>query len=359
MDVSGENLNRMEFDGSRVLVIDDDPAYLNLVRSMLERRSYVVETMSDPGQLSSIIEFFQPQTILIDMNIGNTGGIDLLPQIRSLAPDAGVLVISSTKTPELVFHALFEGATDFLEKPLLAPEVDLRIRSILKKHALRNRMRETNSALEKEKRILLRHFSPQIAEEILSGRTDAKLNGASMEVTSMFFGIKQSGKILGSMAASEFAEFLNQSLMDVMDLVEESRGSVNKITGAGLLATFGLPFPSPEDARNGVSCAVRIRDHFRMLNEAGIYEFGKIKIGIGITSGQVFAGNIGSFRRMEYAVIGDSVNIAARLETLAGGSRGEILMDEATLALCGISDAKKIQEKTIRGRKEEVSIFSL
>ena len=120
MDVSGENLNRMEFDGSRVLVIDDDPAYLNLVRSMLERRSYVVETMSDPGQLSSIIEFFRPQTILIDMNIGNTGGIDLLPQIRSLAPDAGVLVISSTKTPELVFFSQISscsGATSAITCP--------------------------------------------------------------------------------------------------------------------------------------------------------------------------------------------------------------------------------------------------
>lgn len=344
---------------ARLLVLDDDPIFLQLLSRILQSRGYVVEQLTDADTLAAVLQRFKPHIILIDVNLGDVSGIDLLPMVRSLSPDTDVIMLSATRTPEIVFHALFEGATDFIEKPVIAPEVDLRIRTILKKQDLRKKMQIKRAELEKERNLLMRYFSKEVAENIMNGRLTSDLRGESLDITTMFFSIKDAGKILRTMDPASFGEFLNETLVDVMDLVHDSRGSVSKVSSAGILATFGLPAPSSRDAANALSCAQRIRQHFQTLNDAGIYEFGRLRIGIGITSGLVFAGSIGSFQRMEFTLIGDNVNVASRLETLAGSERGEILTDSGTIERSGISDARELPDTTVRGRKGEIRIFAI
>ncbi|MCE9598536.1 MAG: hypothetical protein K8S54_11260, partial [Spirochaetia bacterium] len=285
--------------------------------------------------------------------------IDLLTLIREESPDAGVLMMSAERSPEIVFHALFEGASDFLEKPLIPPEVDLRLRSIIKKQKFRNAMRNTTAELEREKRLLLKYFSPETAQALLSGKQDADLRGASVEVSIMFFSIKHAGRLLRSASSQRFADFLNIVLVDVMDIVAQNKGSVNKLNGAGLLATFGLPFPGSDDAAQAIQCARSIQDHFRGLNQARMFSFGTLETGVGIASGPVFAGNIGNYRRMEYTVIGDTANLAARLEALAGTQRGEILTDQHTIERSKTSNARLLPETRIRGRAGDVAIYNV
>lgn len=342
---------------ARVLVVDDDPDYCLLIQSFLEKRDYAVSSLSEYKELANRLQTFRPDAVLLDLNLGEESGINLLPFIRSLAPDAGIIMMSASKSPDLVFHALFEGASDFLEKPLLPPEVDLRIRDILKKRDFRNGIREATAALEKDKRMLLRYFSRETAEEILSGRLNADMKGSHVDISIMFFSIKNAGVLLKTMDPAAFAAFLNQAIADVIDLVSANHGSVNKLNGAGLLATFGLPVPSATDSLNAISCARNIRDHFQVANDAGIYESGSLEIGLGIASGLVFAGNIGSVRRMEYTVIGDTANLASRLDALCGESKGDILCDRRTVERSGLKDVTRIADRTIRGRKGEVVIY--
>lgn len=344
---------------TRVLVLDDDSDYLMLIQKFLEKRNYSVKAISDPAELIPALRDFQPEAIILDLQLGDTSGIDLLAQVRATAPDAGVLMMSAERSPEIVFHALFEGASDFLEKPLVPPEVDLRLRSIVKKQKFRNAMRATTAELEREKRLLLKYFSPETAQALLSGKLDADLRGATVEVSIMFFSIKHAGRLLRTASSQRFADFLNVVLVDVMDIVAKNRGSVNKLNGAGLLATFGLPIPGSEDAGLAVQCARNIQEHFRALNEARMFSFGTLETGMGIASGPVFAGNIGNYRRMEYTVIGDTANLAARLESLAGIHRGEILTDQNTVDRSKVANAKLLSETRIRGRAGDVSIYNI
>lgn len=346
---------------ARVLVVDDDPTYSALLEATLAEQGYSTRTLGNLDQLISTVQEFQPQVILLDLYIGSVYAVDLLSTLRHSIPDAGIVMISAQKTPEAAFHALYEGAIDFLEKPLIAPVVDLRIRTILKRQKYRDEIRQISADLEKDKRRLLRYFPLQIAEEILSGRSKTHSQGITVDATVMFVGIKGTDRILRDKSPAEFAAFLNEILADAMDLITATGGSINKLRGAGFLATFGLPVPSKDDARNALEAAQRIREHFRLLESTQVFEGSQpgVGIGIGITSGEFFAGNIGNFRRMEYSLVGDCLNVASRLEALAGPVRGEILLDRRTVERSGCKEAEELPETRIRGRRGEVKIFRI
>jgi adenylate cyclase len=144
-----------------------------------------------------------------------------------------------------------------------------------------------------------------------------------------------------------------------MDLVLSYKGSVNKIIGDALLATFGCPVRGKNDARNAVECALAIRDTLRFFNDTKpAYLTTDISIGMGIATGPVFAGTIGSYRKMEYTVIGDTVNVASRLETLTKQTRFDLIVDSKTRELAGPDLlVKKLQVTRVRGRTKPMEIF--
>jgi adenylate cyclase len=101
-----------------------------------------------------------------------------------------------------------------------------------------------------------------------------------------------------------------------------------------------------------------LQEHFQLMNETGAWPQ-RIEFGIGIATGSVFAGNIGSYRKMEYTVIGDPANLAARLDQLSRKLGIDILADGATVARSGVQGAERIAESSVRGKKHDVEIFRL
>jgi len=343
---------------TRALVIGADPEDVARTASFLGALSYQVEGVSDYDRAVQKVEEFSPHIVLLDAVFNDLSGIDLLEQIKKARPDTGVILVSHAPRPEQILHAFFEGASGFLTKPLFITEVDLRIRSVLKKIAYRKQMQETANHLEAEKQLLLRYFSGDVAEKLLSGEITADLKGTRADVSMFFLSLRNAAAIAKTMSAGDFSHFLSQIFVDVLDLVYSHHGSVNKLTGAGILATFGLPVASPNDAKNCVDCARSLQEHFQLMNETGAWPQ-RIEFGIGIATGSVFAGNIGSYRKMEYTVIGDPANLAARLDQLSRKLGIDILADGATVARSGVQGAERIAESSVRGKKHDVEIFRL
>lgn len=158
-----------------------------------------------------------------------------------------------------------------------------------------------------------------------------------------------------------FFEFLSELFTDIMDLVYGNGGSVNKIMGDGILATFGCPTTTGDDAFQCVKTALQIREYLNTFNDVRPdYLDNNIKCGIGIVSGKVFAGNIGSVRRMEYTVLGDAVNTASRLETLTKEVQHDILIDENTYhKIKDRINFSKILIDHVKGKKDAIEIFKL
>ncbi|MEQ9363752.1 MAG: adenylate/guanylate cyclase domain-containing protein, partial [Leptospirales bacterium] len=190
-------------------------------------------------------------------------------------------------------------------------------------------------------------------------RISPNLGGQNLEATLMFFDLRNSTGIAEYMPAAEFSTFLSNLFSDLYDLVMASGGSVNKFTGDGLLATFGCPISGGDDAFNAINCAFKFRDFFAMYNEYPPVELkDPLGYGIGIASGPIFAGNVGSFRRMEYSVLGDPVNLASRLEALTKKAKVDIFVDGVTRELLGDRvKFKRLLNSKIRGKAEAVKIY--
>ena len=147
----------------------------------------------------------------------------------------------------------------------------------------------------------------------------------------------------------------------MVSVVMKHDGVVDKYIGDAIMAVFGAPVPKPNDAVNAVRAAVRMRHALRKLNER-LAERGiaPLRTGIGIHTGEVVAGNIGSEARMEYTVIGDAVNLASRLESNTKELGVSILISEDTYQL--VKDkvvARQVREITVKGRAQPVMTYEV
>ena len=154
---------------------------------------------------------------------------------------------------------------------------------------------------------------------------------------------------------------LNEIFTELFEAVAASDGVLDKFMGDGLMAVYGAPLASGRDPLNAVDSAVQMIRMIEVLN-IGRAERGlpNLRLGIGVTSGEVVAGTIGSPKRMDYTVIGDSVNLAARLQSTTKAYAVEIIVDEATAAQVGDHHVlRELDTIRVRGREQPVRIFQV
>lgn len=176
--------------------------------------------------------------------------------------------------------------------------------------------------LTEERRIQDRfkqYASDQIVDILLAQKTPPVLGGEEREATILFTDIRGSTALLGRVGAQEMVKILNTYFSRLMDIVFKYNGTLDKFTGDGFLVVYGAPVAFPDDSERAVRTALAMQEEMMHINkETGV----PIGLGIGITRGKVMAGNIGSLRRMEYTVIGESVNLSSRL--CDGAQAGQI-----------------------------------
>lgn len=206
---------------------------------------------------------------------------------------------------------------------------------------------------------LSRYLSNELVDGIVQRKMAMKLGGERRRATVMF------ADVVGftSLAEKNNPEFvvsiLNELFTFVTEIVFRHGGMIDKFIGDAVMAVFGVPVEQPDHARNALRAAEEIQRWLEVGNAKWRKDLGReLHMSIGINSGVVLAGNIGSEKRMEYTVIGDGVNVAARLESLA--QPGQILVSEETASLAGESfELKRVGAQTLTGRKDPTGIFSM
>jgi class 3 adenylate cyclase len=204
-----------------------------------------------------------------------------------------------------------------------------------------------------------RYMSKQVADQVLSG--DLKLGGERKEVTLLMSDIRGFTTLSETMSPEQLVDFLNRYFGLMVGCVLDHEGVVDKYMGDAILAVFGAPIPNPRHAEQAALAALDMRRHLAAFN-ADLAEAGHapIRIGIGINTGQVVAGNIGSEARMEYTVIGDAVNATQRIEDLTKDVKTDILVSDTSLAVMGGKFAVGAPHHvTLRGRTHETAIYPL
>jgi adenylate cyclase len=202
-----------------------------------------------------------------------------------------------------------------------------------------------------------RYFAPSVAADIARQNTPIRPGGERRAITVLFADIRGFSTIAERMSPDAIAHMLTEYFSEMVDVIFEHGGALDKFIGDAVMALWGTPFARESDPRRALDAAVAMQRAVEALNTrwtaAGRPAIG---IGIGINRGEVFVGNIGSLRRLEYTVIGDAVNVAQRLSGAAGP--GDILMSEAFLDAVGRTQpVDHLGGSELRGKSRAVEVY--
>ncbi|MDF5712576.1 MAG: GAF domain-containing protein [Rhizonema sp. NSF051] len=219
--------------------------------------------------------------------------------------------------------------------------------------------------ISQEKRMkttMYRYLTPRVAEQVMALGDDALMVGERKEVTILFSDIRGYTTLTENLGAAEVVSLLNQYFETMVEAVFNHEGTLDKFIGDALMAVFGAPLPLTENhAWKAIQAALDMRHRLAEFNRRRIIqEQPQIHIGIGISSGEVVSGNIGSQKRMDYTVIGDGVNLSSRLEGVTKEYHCDIILSEFTYQLC--SDriwVRELDKIRVKGKYQAVNVYEL
>ena len=212
-----------------------------------------------------------------------------------------------------------------------------------------------------EKRVkstMARYMSKEVAEQLLEAG-EAALGGQLQTVSVMFSDVRGFTTLAEAAGARETVSMLNEYFEQMVEVVFKHRGILDKYIGDAIMALFGSPFVAPDDADRAVATAIDMLLALAELNlRRGAQGQPPLEIGIGIATGDVIVGNIGSHRRMEYTVIGDGVNLASRLEAATKQYGVRVLLSENTVAALKTPIAhREIDLLRVKGKNSAVKVY--
>jgi adenylate cyclase len=210
-----------------------------------------------------------------------------------------------------------------------------------------------------------RYVSPDVAQQIWDRREELILAGEERVATVIFTDIRSFTAITAGKPSQIVLRWLNDYLTAMDEVITAHRGFLNKFIGDGLMILFGVPLSGgeAEDAQNAVNCALAMIERVARSNEghSGDADYPQLKIGVGIHTGKLTSGNIGSVKRMEYSVIGETVNLASRLESLTKEFHCDIIMSATTYERVEKSgyDLRPLGPVAVRGFDEKIELYGL
>ncbi|HXF71479.1 MAG TPA: adenylate/guanylate cyclase domain-containing protein [Actinomycetota bacterium] len=205
----------------------------------------------------------------------------------------------------------------------------------------------------------LASFVPRQLAERLQAHPDAAMEPVEVEVTVLFSDIRGFSGLAEQLPARDVAAIVGRHLSAMAEVVLAHGGTIDKFQGDAVMAVFGAPDPQPDHAERALRCALEMQARQAELNAEGwgVPDLPELRIGIGVNTGRVIAGTVGGGGRLEYTVVGDAVNVAARLQAEAGG--GEIVAAASTVAAAPGVAARAIGARRVKGREEPVDVYRI
>jgi class 3 adenylate cyclase len=334
-----------------ILVVDDNRVNSLLLSRGLEQQGHTVVFAKHGREGLDLLRRRHFDLMLLDVLMPELDGYQVLAELK-LDPhlrDVPVIMTSSLDELDSVIKCIEMGAEDYLTKPINPVLLNARITASLEKKRLRDQQRE----------LISKFATKEVAEDLLT--SGFALGGKHVDASAMFCDIRAFTTIVEAQEPVETIELLNDYYMLMMDAIGAEGGIVNQMVGDGLMAIFGAPVPRENHRQRSVIAARRMVELIRLYNEEQAAR-GKvqIQIGIGIASGPVVAGYTGTLHRATYTCVGDTVNVAARLESHTKVVDRPILIDEHTLR--GLDDEIAVEahgDLMVKGKTQPVEVYAV
>lgn len=242
------------------------------------------------------------------------------------------------------------------------PELKRLLKEIAQEEASHEATLRSRLRLYEEKHLLRdtisRYVSPQMCADILKDPSLLQLGGLRRKVTVLFADIKGFTALSERMEPERVVEMLNTYFTEMVDLVFQHQGTLDKFLGDALMVDFGVPVEIPQAEFQAVSCARAMHRRLQEMRAAGLTPIKGMRIGI--NTGEAIVGNIGSDKRMDFTVIGDVVNVAARLQEFGKELDADILVSAATFReVAGQFPFQGVPPVVLRGRREPTAVYLL
>ena len=338
-------------DAGHLLVVDDNRVNRLLLAHGLEQEGHEVAYAENGRQALEMLKSTPFDLVLLDIEMPELNGFQVLeallndPHLRDLP----VIMTSSSDELDRVVKCIEMGAEDFLTKPLNPVLLRARVNASLEKKRLRDQQRK-----------LLHTFAtPEVADELM--KTGFALGGKHVEATAMFADIRSFTAIAESQGPADTIELLNNYFALMFDAIAAHGGTLNQMVGDGLMAVFGAPMPHMDHCERAVRAALEMVENLELFNmQQAAMKKAPVKIGIGIASGVMIAGYTGTQHRATYTCVGDTVNLAARIEAHTKVAECPILVDENTRN--GLPEDIGVQSLgavLFKGKQQAVNVFSV
>jgi adenylate cyclase len=326
----------------KLLFIDDEEGIRRSVVRALKHEPYEICT-AENGEIG--IGFVKKHisdisTVISDYKMPGLDGLETLLVIGGLNPEITRIILTGYATMEAAIQATNEGIDGFLTKPFDNVELRAKIRSI----NVRKRLRQ--------------FVSEQVYNKI--EKAQGVLKPSFHEVSVLFSDIRGFTRMSQHVPPDRIASFLNNDYFTPLgEIAYENNGVVDKHIGDSIMVVFGSPVEDDDHAIRAVTTAVSMQEKAKRIDQSLSESNGlRLKIGIGVSTGKVFSGILGSRRIKEFTSVGMPVNIAARLQEMANG--GEILISDRTFQkLSGGIDAEILPPVTVKGISEPITVYRM
>lgn len=324
----------------KILVVDDSDDIRLLLTETLTRNGYAVVSAGD-GEEGVRTYFEHPNVCLVitDMDMPVLNGLGLIKKLRAAKAGVPIVVLSGRNDEDTAIRAVHAGADDYIVKDEnIRDEILLHARKVFELRKITDENKRLYALLEARNRFIKktfgRYMSDEVVEKLLESPDGLKLGGESLKATVMMTDLRGFSAVSEAYGPEIVMDMLNGYLKEMTGIISKHSGVINEIIGDALLVLFGAPVSRPDDAARAIACAVEMQLAMENVNrrnrELGLME---LVMGIGMNTGMVVAGNIGSDIRAKYAVVGSVVNLAGRVESLTVG--GQILATESVLKDAG------------------------
>ena len=337
--------------GARLLVVDDNKVNRLLLIRALELQGHRGVGAENGRVALEMLEREAFDLVLLDIEMPEMDGFQVLERLlaSSRLRDLPVIVTSAVEGLESVVRCIELGAEDYLAKPVNPVLLKARIGAGLEKKRLRDQQKE-----------LVRRFATrEVAQDLQE--SGFALGGKRVDASVMFADIRGFTTLAESQPPEETIELLNTWYTLMFDAIGAHGGVVSLMIGDGLMAIFGAPLPLPNHCTCAVRAALEMQDTMALFNdERRLARKPEIHIGIGIASGDMVAGYAGTNERATYTCIGDTVNLAARLEAHTKVAQHPVLVDAATQAGLGVGiAARSLGPVAVKGKSAAVEVFAV
>ncbi len=369
--VQAESSLRDEF--MRVLIVDESATFCHLlVKTLASEKQIVAAFVTNPDLIWDKLKEFRPTVLFLGLVFPNTDGLGVLRKLRGnlLSAELPILMLSSTEEPLVKGRAFAFGANDYILKT--ADKIELVSRILYHSRAYINgqrlndtiqRMIESQKRLEIHSQFIRRTFgrylSNDIVDSILNSAEGLQLGGETRELTIMMTDLRGFTPLAESLPPKTVISLLNVFFEIMTGVILECGGTIDEFQGDAILVIFGAPLRQADHAERAVACAIKMQNAMKLVNaRSPIRHMQEIEMGIGINTGEVVVGNIGSAKRTKYGVVGSAVNLASRVESHTTG--GQILISEMTFRkLEGLLRIKGHTQVELKGMKGPATLYDI